>query len=426
MLKGHPKGLMVLALANMGERFGYYTMLAILALYIQAKFGLNSKTTSLIYGTFLALVYFLPLLGGLVADKLLGYGRTILLGITVMFGGYALLSIPGEANTIGYITMFSALFLIALGTGFFKGNLQALVGNLYEDKIYSSKRDIAFSIFYMFINIGAFFAPSTANFINNSILAKENYSYDAAIPTNVVKLNDKVVDETNFKTRTLTAYDKTIKTAKDSDLIIKQAKKKEGVMFQADKDKALFKIKAAGLVQDKKLSLAEYRQLDSNDKKIKEAVTAKINQLSFNAEEFASKYMTALTRSYNWAFGIACGSLLISVLIFLGFRKQWKPVDLNLKQQLASNNNNAVILTRKQVKERIAALIMVFIVVIFFWMSFHQNGLCMTYFARDYTVNEISPLQNIAFSLLSLIPLIFVFYGIYMAAGLFGTKKQPV
>ena len=88
MAQRHPKGLLVLALANMGERFGYYTMLAILTLYLQAKFGLSSATTSWIYSIFLDLIYFLPVFGGVVADKWLGYGRTILIGVVVMFGGY--------------------------------------------------------------------------------------------------------------------------------------------------------------------------------------------------------------------------------------------------------------------------------------------------------------------------------------------------
>ncbi len=427
MLKEHPKGLMILAIANMGERFGYYTMLAILALYIQAKFGLNSKTTSLIYGTFLALVYFLPLFGGLIADKFLGYGKTILLGVAVMFGGYALLAIPSGADTTGYIMMFSALFFIALGTGFFKGNLQALVGNLYEDERYSSKRDIAFSIFYMFINIGAFFAPSTANLINNSILEKEHYSYDAAIPTNVIKLNDKVVNVKEFSKSAIAAYSKPVKSSKDSSTVIREAKKKAGVIFQSDKDKALLKIKAAALVQSKLLSPTEYRILEGKNENAKASVNAKINRIPFDTEAFGVKYMSVLTKSYNWAFGVACGSLLLSVFIFLGFGKYWRPVDYNFKQQLAHNgNNHVVVLTPKQVRERVSALIMVFIVVIFFWMSFHQNGLCMTYFARDYTVNTISPLQNITFSLMSLIPLIFVFYGIYIATGIFGSKRQPV
>ena len=137
-------------------------MLAILTLFIQAKFGLGSKETSIIYGTFLALVYLSSSFGGLLADKVLGYGKTIFLGIIVMFSGYLLLSMPTEADTAGKYAMFLALGLIVLGTGCFKGNIQALVGNLYEDPRYSKHRDVAFSIFYMFINIGAFFAPSAA------------------------------------------------------------------------------------------------------------------------------------------------------------------------------------------------------------------------------------------------------------------------
>ena len=99
MFKGHPKGLFVLALANMGERFGYYTMLAIFVLFMQAKFGFSADTTSTIFGIFLAAVYFLPLFGGLLADKVLGYGKTITLGIVVMFIGYFLLAIPTGTGT---------------------------------------------------------------------------------------------------------------------------------------------------------------------------------------------------------------------------------------------------------------------------------------------------------------------------------------
>lgn len=94
MAKNHPSGLIVLALSNMGERFGYYTMIAILTLYIQAKFGLGSGATSQIYSIFLALIYLLPVLGGIVADKWLGYGKTVLMGIVIMFVGYGILGLP--------------------------------------------------------------------------------------------------------------------------------------------------------------------------------------------------------------------------------------------------------------------------------------------------------------------------------------------
>ncbi|MEG2665779.1 MAG: oligopeptide:H+ symporter, partial [Bacteroidales bacterium] len=264
MLKGHPKGLLVLALANMGERFGYYTMLAILTLFMQAKFGLSSKETSFIYGTFLALVYFLPLIGGIIADKFLGYGKTILVGFAVMFAGYVFLSIPTGADANGKMLMFAALALIAIGTGCFKGNLQALVGNLYDDPRYSKYRDIAFSIFYMFINVGAFFAPSAANSINNAILAKHNYSYDAAIPANYVKLNDKIVEKNTFVATIFSKTDKTFATAKDSNAFIAKQAKKEGVIFTADRDHALFNLKAAALVQTGQVSKADYETLNDN------------------------------------------------------------------------------------------------------------------------------------------------------------------
>ena len=181
MFKGHPKGLYVAFFTNMGERFGFYTMLAIFILFIQAKYGLSSAKAGIIYGTFMSFLYFLPLLGGFIADRALGYGKTISLGMIVMFLGYLLLAVPSVHGTgIGFV--FVALAIIALGTGFFKGNLQALVGNLYDDPLYSSKRDNAFNIFYMGINIGAMFAPTAAEMVSNSILKTFHFTYDARIP----------------------------------------------------------------------------------------------------------------------------------------------------------------------------------------------------------------------------------------------------
>ena len=160
MFKGHPKGLYALALANTGERFGYYTMLAIFVLFLQAKFGYNEAQAGNIYGIFLGCVYFMPLIGGMLADRF-GYGKMVKLGIVVMFLGYLLLAVP-MATATAKVTMFSALALIAIGTGLFKGNLQVMVGNLYDDPKFADKRDSGFSIFYMAINIGALFAPTAA------------------------------------------------------------------------------------------------------------------------------------------------------------------------------------------------------------------------------------------------------------------------
>jgi POT family proton-dependent oligopeptide transporter len=452
MFKNHPKGLLVLALTNMGERFGYYTMLAILTLYMQAKFGLSSSTTSLIYGTFLGLVYFLPLLGGLFADKVIGYGKTILLGIAVMFAGYLLLALPSEANTTGKVMMFIALLLICMGTGFFKGNLQALVGNLYESDLFKGKRDIAFSIFYMFINIGAFFAPSVANSINNTFLAKENFTYDAYIAKSYVGLNDELVNEATFSLQALEG--KKVANDKEKEAIVKEAKKKAGVIFEKDRIDLLFRLKAAGLNQltlsgrltDKSLQVTkeDYLLLDSRlpeDKAAKDTLKERINSIQITdatlygspddpdafPTNFGKYYVnSALSKSYNLAFGVACISLVISLLIFLIFRPTWKAADKTHKQQL-KDNKNMVVLSKKQVRERIIALLLVFFVVIFFWMSFHQNGLCMTFFARDYTASQITPGHNMIFSLLGLLPLVAVLYGVYLATiGLFGAKRKPL
>ena len=161
MFEGQPKGLFALALANTGERFGYYTMIAVFALFLRANYGLSPAVAGTIYSTFLMLVYFLPLFGGMLADKF-GFGKMVTTGIIIMFLGYLLLSVPLGGNTFALIVMIGALLLIGFGTGLFKGNLQVMVGNLYDDPQYASKRDAGFSLFYMAINIGALFAPTAA------------------------------------------------------------------------------------------------------------------------------------------------------------------------------------------------------------------------------------------------------------------------
>ncbi len=161
MFENQPKGLYALALANTGERFGYYTMLAVFALFLRENFGLAPGTAGAIYSTFLALVYFLPLFGGMMADKF-GYGKMVTIGILIMFAGYLVLSVPLGGDLVAMIGMIAALILISFGTGLFKGNLQVMVGNLYDEARFSTSRDSGFSIFYMAINIGALFAPTAA------------------------------------------------------------------------------------------------------------------------------------------------------------------------------------------------------------------------------------------------------------------------
>ena len=185
MFKGQPKGLFALALANTGERFGYYTMLAIFLLFLQAKFGFSAAAAGQFYAIFLAAVYFMPVIGGWLADKI-GFGKCVITGVCVMFLGYLCLAIPTDAfaaRGFALALMIGALLLIAVGTGLFKGNLQVLVGNLYDDPKYSAKRDSAFSLFYMAINIGAMFAPTAATALTNRHLASAGLIYKADIPS---------------------------------------------------------------------------------------------------------------------------------------------------------------------------------------------------------------------------------------------------
>ncbi len=164
MFENQPKGLWTLALANTGERFGYYTMLAVFVLFLGENFGFDAGTASDIYTWFLAAVYFLPLFGGMAADKW-GYNKMVIIGILIMFLGYLFLSIPLGGGTAAVAAMGAALLLVSLGTGFFKGNLQVMVGDLYNDPKYANQRDSGFSLFYMAINIGALFAPTAASSI---------------------------------------------------------------------------------------------------------------------------------------------------------------------------------------------------------------------------------------------------------------------
>ena len=144
-----------------------------------------------IYSIFLALVYFLPFIGGILADKF-GYGKMVTIGVIAMFAGYVLLALPMGTGTMGMIAMFAALLVISCGTGLFKGNLQVMVGNLYDNPQYAAKRDSAFSIFYMAINIGALFAPTAAvammDYAQKAWGVSENDSYHYAFAVACVSL----------------------------------------------------------------------------------------------------------------------------------------------------------------------------------------------------------------------------------------------
>ena len=297
MFEGQPKGLWTLALANTGERFGYYTMLAVFTLFLQANFGFDEKLTSTIFSSFLMLVYFLPLFGGALADKM-GYSKLVTIGIFIMFAGYVLLALPLGSNSIAMIAMAGALVLVSIGTGLFKGNLQVMVGDLYNDANFSAKRDAGFSLFYMAINIGAMFAPTAA------------------------------------------------------------------------------------------IKIMEWAQ----------------NSLGVSVAD-----------SYHYAFGVACASLVVSILIFYFGKATYAQVITTTKKDDSKSGNDTATeeLTPAETKERIICLCLVFAVVIFFWMAFHQNGLTLTFFARDYTATTSTGLEALQFDVTNLVAAIFMVFGAF-------------
>ena len=166
MLKNHPKGLYVLFFTEMWERFGFYTMLSIFVLYLGENFGWDTAQVTNVYGIFLAAVYFTPIVGGWIADNCLGYSKTIISGALVLAVGYFLMAVPTKSPAFLYL----ALGIVAVGNGLFKANISVLVGNLYSHKS-GSMKDAGFNIFYMGINIGAFYAPQAAKGIKDFLMS---------------------------------------------------------------------------------------------------------------------------------------------------------------------------------------------------------------------------------------------------------------
>lgn len=162
----HPRALPFLFFTEMWERFGYYLMIGIFQLYMTASLaegglGFDRKDAADIYGTFIAFVFLTPFLGGLLADRVLGYRRSIYIGGILMGLGYCGLALEG----MGYF--YGSLALIIVGNGFFKPNISTLLGNLYSDDQYKSNKDSGYNIFYMGINIGALVCNFFAAFMRN-------------------------------------------------------------------------------------------------------------------------------------------------------------------------------------------------------------------------------------------------------------------
>ncbi len=335
MFKGHPKGLLAAALSNMGERFGYYIMNAVLVLFLCSKFGLSEGPAGTIYSFFYAGIYLLSLVGGIIADRTQNYKGTIKSGLIVMASGYVLLSIPilATSNNISWLLPLTcgALFLIAFGNGLFKGNLQAIVGQMYDNfeaeaakqgpqalAEAKNKRDAGFQIFYVFINVGGLIAPFVAPLLRSWWLETNGMIYDAQLPA----LCHEFINNATGMTE--------------------QALANLNSMMAA----------AGGNVSDMAASCQDYLKI-------------------FN-------------EGIHYSFIASVVAMLISLVIFFISQKKFptpakketvKGVEYTAEEKAAM---------AKEIKQRMYALFAVLGIVIFFWFSFHQNGMSLSFFARDF------------------------------------------
>ncbi|MBQ8462298.1 MAG: peptide MFS transporter [Bacteroidales bacterium] len=373
--KKHPKGLIAAALSNMGERFGYYIMNAVLLLFLVSKFGLPDGTAGLIYSVFYFGIYILALVGGLIADKTQNYNKTIQTGLFVMAAGYVALAIPLFSKTDGliadgtagwwFILIFTciALLCIAFGNGLFKGNLQALVGKLYDDfeaeaakkgpealKEAKDKRDSGFQIFYVFINIGGVIAPFVAPMLRSWWLKAHDLVYNADMSALCHKYlaGDTAIAST----------EKFLETSSNSVL-----------------DPAL---------------------LD-------------------NTTQFCSNYIDVFNTGVHYSFIVSAIAMILSVVIFMWNKKIFPQPGKKSGLQSVDYTPEEKLAMAKEIKQRMYALFAVLGIAVFFWLSFHQNGQSLSVFARDFVETnalppEIWQAMNPLFVII-LTPLVMIVFG---------------
>ena len=367
MFKSHPKGLLAAALSNMGERFGYYIMNAVLVLFLCSKFGLSDTGAGVIYSIFYAGIYVLSLVGGIIADKTANYKGTIQKGLIIMAAGYVLLSIPILATPDNKSWLLPltcvALFLIAFGNGLFKGNLQAIVGQMYDNfeaeaakkgpealKEAQGKRDSGFQIFYVFINIGGLIAPFVAPLLRQWWLGVHNFTYNAKLPALCHELINTGNVPANFA----------------------------DVATQAG---------------------ATAEQLASTD-----AMTA-----------FSSTYLDIFNTGIHYSFIASVAAMLISLCIFLATKKIFPTPGKKEAKAAVNYTAEEKAAMAKEIKQRMYALFAVLGIVIFFWFSFHQNGQSLSMFARDFVkTDSIAPeiWQAVnPFFVIVLTPIVMWFFG---------------
>ncbi len=342
MFKGHPKGLLAAALSNMGERFGYYIMNAVLVLFLCSKFGLSEELSTSIYSVFYAGIYILALLGGYIADKTQNYKRTIMTGLMVMAAGYIILSIPilsTSENIMWLLPMTCfALLTIAFGNGLFKGNLQAIVGQMYDNleaeaakegeealRIAKSKRDSGFQIFYVFINVGGVIAPFVAPLLREWWLKAHNFLYNAQLPALCHEYIEK------------------------------------GQAMAAE-------------------------QLQ-NLQTMAQSVT--INGEAVVDAAFCSSYLQIFNEGVHYSFIASVAAMLISLIIFVCTKKTFPNPSAKGAAESVDYTPEEKKAMAADIKQRLYALFAVLLIAIFFWFAFHQNGTSLSLFARDF-VNSSS------------------------------------
>ena len=336
--KEHPKGLIPAALANMGERFGYYIMNAVLLLFLCSKFGISDDAAGWIYAVFYFLIYVLSLPGGMIADRTQKYKVTIISGLVVMASGYALLSIPVFSQATGsfsWVLAFTcfALLLIAFGNGLFKGNLQAIVGQMYDNfeaeaakkgpealEEAKSKRDSGFQIFYVFINIGRVIAPFVAPLLREFWLKAHNLAYNSDLPRLCHIFNENP-------------------NMSDTDM--------------ANLTKLAAEVGHSGAVD----------------------------------ASFTTQYLEIFNTGVHFSFIASVVAMLISLGVFVYVMKQLpnpaKKVKAATKVAVEEVQADA-----KEIRQRMYALFAVLCVAVFFWFSFHQNGQSLSVFARDFVATD--------------------------------------
>ena len=338
--KEHPKGLIAAALSNMGERFGYYIMNAVLLLFLCSKFGIDDDVAGWIYAVFYFLIYVLSLPGGIIADRTQNFKGTIISGLVVMALGYGMLSIPVFAESAGmsWVLVFTcfALFVIAFGNGLFKGNLQAIVGQMYDNfeaeaakrgpealAEAKSKRDSGFQIFYVFINIGGVVAPFIAPLLRSFWLEMHQYTYNADLP------------------------------------------------------------RLCHMFLDGNMAAADMENLNS--------LAATVGHSGIVDAAFCSEYLNIFNTGVHFSFIASVVAMLTSLLIFIGIKKKLPNPEKKDKAAVVEYTAEEKLANAKEIKQRMYALFAVLGVAVFFWFSFHQNGQSLSVFARDFVATDAIP-----------------------------------